>query len=134
MSSARLTPAKAAWSVGVSSAAAIFLVLGGVFQFLQGLAALLNSEFSIVGANYTFSFDLTTWGWIHLILGLVAVATGIGLFGVAAWAQTVGIIIALLGAVSNFLWLPYQPWWSIVMIVIYSVVIWALANYDRAAD
>ena len=61
-------------------------------------------------------------------------ATGIGLFGVAAWAQTVGIIIALLGAVSNFLWLPYQPWWSIVMIVIYSVVIWALANYDRAAD
>ena len=134
MNANRLTPTKAAWSVGVSSAAAIFLLLGGVFQALQGLAAILKGEFFVVGADYTFTFDTTTWGWIHVILGLVAVITGIGLFGVAGWAQTLGIVIAVLGAVSNFLWLPYQPGWSIIMIVVYSVVIWALSNYDRATQ
>ena len=131
MSSARLTPAKAAWSVGVSSAAAIFLVLGGVFQFLQGLAALLNSEFSIVGANYTFSFDLTTWGWIQIILGIIVLAAGVGVITGQLWGRVVGITIATLTMLTNFAFIPYYPIWSLVIIALNVFVIWALCVYDR---
>jgi hypothetical protein len=132
-SSDQMSPAKAGWSVGLSTTAAVFLLLGGTFQFLAGLAALIHDEFFVVGENYIYSFDVTAWGWIHLLVGIVAFIAGLGVLRVATWARVVGIIAAALGAIGNFLWLPYQPWWSILLIVLYVAVIWALASLGRAA-
>ena len=132
MSSRTMSDGKSAWAVGIAATAAMFLMLAGLFQFLQGLAALIKGDFFVVGANYTYSFDTTAWGWIHLILGIIGVAVGFGLLAGATWARVLGIVIAIVGAVANFLWLPYQPVWAIIVIVFYGAVIWALTTWDRA--
>jgi hypothetical protein len=118
------------WAAGFAITAAVIMIMAGIFQALEGLAALINDSFFVRVGNYAFDVDVTAWGWIHLILGiLVAVVGGFILRG-AAWARAGGMIIALLGAVANFLFVPYYPLWSILIIALYATVIWALAVYD----
>ena len=87
-----------------------------------------RTSFFVTGLNYTFEFDVTAWGWIHLIIGIVAVAAGLGIVAGQAWGMLVGIIIATIGAVSSFVFMPYYPFWSIVVIAFNVLVIWALAT------
>ena len=99
---------------------------------VAGLVALLNDEFFVVGAEWTFRFDITTWGWIHLILGVVHLASGFGIFtGNAAGERTVGVLVAGLSAVVNFLWLPWYPVWAIIVIALDIAIIWALTAHGR---
>lgn len=81
--------------------------------------------------NYAFKIDITAWGWTHLILGVLVAITGIGLLLGQTWARVVGIILAVLSAVANFLFLPYYPFWSILVITLDIIIIWALAVYGR---
>ena len=112
-----------------SMLAAILMMIVGVFQFIQGLAAIINGgTFYVTTPNYFLTFNTTTWGWIHLVLGiLIAVAGGYILTGNVV-ARTVGIVLAALQAVVNFAWLPYYPLWSIIVIALDVLVIWALAS------
>jgi len=110
-------------------AVAILLFVVAVLGILQGISALVDDEFFVVGPQYTYEFDLTTWGWIHLILGIVGVLIAVGLFTGAAWARIAAIIIAALSIIANFLWLPYYPLWSILLIAIDVVVIWAITTW-----
>lgn len=117
-------------AAGTTIAAAVVLLTVGIVSILQGIAALATDEVFIVGIEYTYALDITTWGWIHVVLGILAVLTAIGLFTGAAWARVVGICIAGLSILANFLWLPYYPLWSIVVIALDVVVIWAIATWD----
>ena len=128
-----ISSAKAGWSVGISTGAAILLLMAGTFQFLAGLAALINDQLFVLTPNYAFTFDVTTWGWIHLIIGIVAFAAGCGLLVAATWARVLGIVIAAVGAVGSFMWLPQEPWWSTILILLYVAIIWALAVLGDAA-
>jgi hypothetical protein len=116
------------WAVGAIAFAATIMVLIGVFQALSGLVAIFNDEFYIVSANYTFDLDVTVWGWLHLILGLVVLATGMGLFARATWAGVTAIMICMLSALSNFFFIPYYPIWALVLIGLNVWVIWALTR------
>ena len=78
-----------------------------------------------------FQFDITTWGWIHLIVGALIVVAGFFVFRGAVWARAVGIGIAAISAVLNFMWLPYYPLWAILIIALDVFVIWALAVHGR---
>lgn len=119
------------WAVGVSWAAAALLLVASVLVFFQGIAAVANDESLVIVENdYIYAFNLTTWGWIHIVLGIIGAAIAIGVFGGALWARVCGIIIAALSIVANFLWLPYSPWWSVLIIAIDILVIWALANWN----
>ena len=129
-----LSAGKAAWSIGLTATAGIFLVMAGAFQFFQGLAALIKGNFFVVTPNNAYSLNVTAWGWIHLIIGIIAVITGLALLFGQTWARVVGIIFALLSAVSNFMFIPYYPLWTIVIIALDVAVIWALTMYDRAVD
>src|SRR5688572_33170595 len=71
--------------------AAVLLIMVGLFHAIQGLVALLNDEFYVQTGSYVFQYDLTTWGWIHMLLGLLVLAAGAGLFAGAAWARTVAV-------------------------------------------
>ena len=64
-------------SSGVTGFAAIMLMAIGCFQILQGIAAIANDEFFVAGSEYIFSFDVTAWGWVHLVLGLLGVGIGV---------------------------------------------------------
>jgi len=120
------------WAVGFTVFASTLMIVLGVFHAIQGLVALLDDEFYLQLPNYTFEFDLTSWGWIHLILGALIALSGFALIGGALWARAVGIALAGLSAIANFLWLPYYPVWSIVAIALAVGVIWGLAVYETS--
>jgi hypothetical protein len=92
----------------------------------------VNDKYLVVLPNYVFALDVTVWGWIHLLLGLGLVAVGVFVLRGESWARVAGIIVAAASAVLNFFWLPYSPWWALLIIGIDVLVIWALASYLRA--
>jgi hypothetical protein len=114
--------------------AAFMMVLIGSFEALQGLAAIIKDQFFVTTPSYFITVNVTTWGWIHLILGIVVVFAAFGLFRGATWARVVGIVMAMISAVANFLYIPYYPIWSIVVIALCAWVIWALAAHGRVYD
>jgi hypothetical protein len=121
------------WAVGFALFAGIMMVMIGTFQALEGLVAILNDKFYVVTPNYTYDIDVTTWGWIHLVVGLLVAAAGFFVFSGQMWARVVGIAFAALNAVAQFVFLPHYPIWSLLMIVLDVFVIWALCVYGRRA-
>jgi len=116
------------WAIGGTVFAGVMLLLIGLFHAVAGLVALVDDEFYVVTANYTFEFDVTAWGWIHLIGGIVVALAGIGVFSGSTWSRVTGIVVAVVSLLVNFFFLPYYPWWSLVMIAIAVWVIWALSK------
>jgi hypothetical protein len=117
------------WGVGFTVFAAVMMIMVGVWQALAGLIAIFENEFYLATRNYLFQFDATTWGWIHLVLGLVVAFAGWGLLSGQTWARVVGITLAALSATANFLFIPYYPFWSMLIIAVDIFVIWALAGH-----
>lgn len=117
-------------AAGTSIGAAIIMVTVGIIQFFQGIAAVAENEVFVTGLNYVYKFDLTTWGWIHIVLGVLVAAVGLALFTGAGWARVSAIVIAAVSILANFLWLPYYPWWSVLIIALDVVVIWALSTWQ----
>ncbi|HTF58556.1 MAG TPA: hypothetical protein VK713_01440 [Actinomycetes bacterium] len=118
-------------AVGFTVFAAIMMLMVGVFQALQGLIAIFENEFYVQTRNYLFEFDATTWGWIHLVIGLLVAFAGWGLLSGQTWARVVGITLAALSATANFLFIPYYPFWSLLIITLNIFVIWALTAHGR---
>lgn len=119
------------WAAGYAGFAGVMLVVVGFFQAVAGLVALVNDEFFVVGQEWVFKFDVTTWGWIHLIVGIIILASGFGIFTGNAAARTVGVLVAVLSAVVNFLWLPWYPVWVIIVIALDVAIIWALTAHGH---
>ena len=117
------------WTVGFILFAAIMMIMVGVFQALQGLIAIFENEFYVTTRNYLFQFDATAWGWIHLLLGLVVALAGWGLLSGRTWARVAAIALAVLSAIANFLFIPYYPFWAILIITLDIFVIWAIAAH-----
>jgi hypothetical protein len=119
------------WAVGFIVFAAIMMILSGVFQAIQGLIGIFKNEFYVTTRDYVFQFDATTWGWIHLLGGILVALAGFGLLAGQTWARVVGITLAVLSAIANFLFIPYYPFWSLLIITLDIFVIWALAAHGR---
>ena len=118
------------WAVGGITFAAMMMLMIGSFQAIAGLAAIFNDEFFVIGRNYTFDLDVTAWGWIHLLLGILLLFAGWALFARKLWAAMLALVLALLSAIENFFFIPYYPWWSLLVIAIDIWVIWALTRTD----
>ena len=115
-------------SYSIVSFAGIMLMVVAVFQVLEGIAAVAKDEVFVTGIQYVYKFDLTTWGWIHILIGAVGIATAIGILMDQTWSYVVGIGIAGLSALANFGFLPYYPLWSLIVIAFNVLVIWALCS------
>jgi len=107
------------------------MLMAGMFQALAGLVAIFQNEFYVATRNYLFQFDATTWGWIHLVVGLVVAFAGWGLLSGRTWARVVGITLALVSAIANFLFIPYYPFWALTVITLDIFVIWALTAHGH---
>jgi hypothetical protein len=116
------------WATGGVVFAATMLLIIGTFQVIAGLVAIIDDEFYVVGREYTFELDTTAWGWIHLLIGILLLLCGWGLFARSAWAGVAAIVLAGMSAVANFFFIPYYPFWSIVVIALDVWVIWALTR------
>jgi len=119
------------WAIGWTFFAAFMMIMIGGFHIIGGLAALLKNEFYVVLPNYVFKFDATTWGWIHLLVGILILLAGLGLFTGAVWARVIGVIMAVISALIGFAWIPVYPFWGIAFIAIAAAVIWALTAHGR---
>ena len=120
--------ADSGWAMsGVAFAATVMLMIG-VFHAIAGLAAIIDDQVLVVVRGYAFDLDATAWGWIHLILGLAVVATGVGLFARQTWAGVVALFLVVLSAIDNFFFIPYAPFWALLLIALDVWVIWALTR------
>jgi hypothetical protein len=123
--------ARTLWAAGASTFAATIMLVVGVFQFIEGLIAVVNgNDFLVKTPNYLFSFNATAWGWFHMIIGLCAAVAGGFIFTGNVLARSVGVALAVLSALANFLWLPHYPLWGIVIIALDVLVIWGLTSVD----
>ena len=118
------------WTTGFVLFAGVMMMLIGTFHALTGFAAILENEFFVVGPRYAYELDVTAWGWLHLIYGVIVAVAGWQVFNGATWARIVGITLASLSAVANFFFIPYQPVWAILMIALAVLVIAALSAYS----
>jgi hypothetical protein len=121
------------WKVGLLVFAGTIMIVGGIFQALSGLVALFRNEVYVVGLNYVYSFDVTTWGWIHLIVGIVVAIAGVAVLTGKIWGRVVGVGLAVISMLTNFMFIPYYPLWSLLIIALDVFVIWALCTADREA-
>ncbi|MGA5193599.1 DUF7144 family membrane protein [Streptomyces exfoliatus] len=127
----RTTPSTSgAWASGGTLFAGVLMLVTGFMDVFQGIAGIAEDDIYTRVGDYVFKFDLTTWGWIHLILGVILAVAGIGILKGAEWGRVVGIALASLNVLFQFLFLPYQPWWALFSMAISIFVIWALATDD----
>ncbi|MFC8590294.1 hypothetical protein ACFWXA_03525 [Streptomyces atroolivaceus] len=117
------------WAATGAMFAGVVLLVDGILAVVKGIAGIASDEVYTRISNYTFKFDVTAWGWIHLILGVFLVLVGWGVLKGSAWAWGVGIGLAALNLIANFVWLPYQPVWAIISIALDTFVIWALCAH-----
>jgi hypothetical protein len=126
-----VTPASP-WATGLALFAGVMMVIAGVYQVFGGIAALLHDTVYVTTPGYVYSMDLTGWGWIHVVLGALLVVVGAGIVSGRKWARFVGIGLVALSMIANFLFVPYYPVWTLLIIALEVAVIWALAVYEPA--
>ena len=116
------------WAVGGLAFAGTVMIVIGVFQVIAGLAAILEGDFFVVRANYVFEIDPSGWGWIHLIVGVLMFLIGASLLARQAWAGVATVVLASISAIVNFFFIPYYPFWALLVIALDIWVIWALTR------
>ena len=112
--------------IGFTALAGTLMLLGGLWMITVGIVALSHGHVFSTAPAYTFRYNIRGWGWTELALGIVVFAAGMCVFLGMAWARYVGAFLAVLSAIANFVFIPYQPLWSIVMIALDAFIIWAL--------
>jgi hypothetical protein len=123
-------PAEAPPSVGAAAGtvlAGVLMIVGGIWGFLVGLAVVIKKAFFVpVSSTYAYHWNVTDWGWTHLALGAVVFAAGVCVLLGMVWARVVGVILATLSAIASFMFIPFYPVWSIILVAIDVYIIWAL--------
>jgi len=118
-------------AMALTMLAGMLMTLLGGWWIITGFVAIVNDDFFVVTQEWIFEFSTTSWGWTHLILGIVILLAGFGLFTGAVWARTVGVILAGLSGLVAFAWLPYYPVWGILFVTMSVLTIWALTVHGR---
>ncbi|GAB4588393.1 DUF7144 family membrane protein [Nocardia sp. IFM 10818] len=122
-------PVRHGIAAGTSIGAAILLITVGALSVLSGISAVAEDTLYVVGFEYIYQLDTTTWGWVHIGLGAVLMLAGGGLMAGTTWGRIAAICVAALSIIANFLFLPYYPWWSVLIIALDIVVIWAVTTW-----
>jgi hypothetical protein len=131
MAAQRIDSRRESVASGFITFAGVMMIMTGGFQFLVGIVAVVDDDFYVKTRNYVFEFDSTAWGWIHMLLGIVVVLAGFAVLTGQTWGRVVGVILALSSALTNFAFLPYYPFWSMLIIALDVFVIWALVAHGR---
>ena len=116
------------WATGAVLFAGILMIMIGIFEAFQGLNAIFEDQFYAVTENYVFDIDVTAWGWIHLLLGIIVIFGGVAVMAGRTWGRILALVLATVAATANFLYIPYYPFWSLLMIALAVWVIWALTS------
>jgi len=119
--------------VGWGWFAGILLIIAGAIDLIYGFIAIFQpgSSYFVVTDSQLVIFDVQGWGWWHVIFGVVLILVGIALFSGATWARVVAIVLAAFNGLSQLMVLPLQPWWSLIMLTLDILIIYALTVHGR---
>jgi hypothetical protein len=109
--------------------AGVMMVIAGTLNAVYGLIAVINDDWVVWTNSGSLLVDITNWGWVHLVVGLVVLASGVGVFSGNVLARTVGVIAATISLIVNFFFIPAYPIWALTVITIDVLVIWALTAH-----
>ena len=126
-----MSESRSSVAMGLTMFAWIMMFMLGGWWIISGIVAIANDDFYVVTQEWIFQFSSTTWGWTHLILGVVVLLAGFFLFAGAVWARTVGVILAAISGLAAFAWLPYYPVYAILLVTLSLFTIWALTVHGR---
>ncbi len=122
-------PEPTAWT-GWITFGAMTMIMVGSFQALMGLTALFESGYYVVGERgLLVDVDYSVWGWTHIALGAIAIAAAVGLLAGRMWARVVAIVLALVSAVVNLAFIAAYPVWSVIVITLDVIVIYAITMH-----
>jgi hypothetical protein len=127
-STARAEREATGW-VGWIMFASVLMILAGVMNAVQGLIAIVNDDWVVWGNRADLYIDLTAWGWVHFLLGIVLLLAGIGVLSGNILARSVAVVVAGVSIIANFLWLPAYPVWALTIIAVDVFVIYALTAH-----
>jgi hypothetical protein len=119
--------------VGWIGFAAVMMVISGMLNLFYGVIAAINDEWVVWGNRANLYLDVSTWGWVHIALGAIVAIAGLALFSGNILARSIGVLMATVSIMTNFLWLPAYPIWSLIVITLNVLVIWALTVHGRDA-
>jgi hypothetical protein len=103
-----------------------------ILTFVVGVFALAADDLVVSGPGYEYTFGITGWGWANIGTGMVLATVAVALFSSARWARAAAIVVTCLAIVVTFLWMPYYPTGSIVLIALDAVVIWGVATWNTS--
>jgi hypothetical protein len=121
-------PTRSGWT-GWITFAGVMMIISGSLNALYGLIALVNDEWVVWTNRGSLYLDISEWGWVHMIAGIVMVLAGFGVFSGSVIARTVGVIVAGLSLIANFFFIPAYPLWALLVVTIDILVIWALTAH-----
>ncbi len=113
--------------------AGIFMIIEAIFQLIAGTVALVNDQLYVLGVERLWIVDVTTWGWIHLFIGAILLFAGGAVMAGKMWGRVVGVLVAALALIANFAFIPVYPIWSVLMVVVSTLVIYALVVHGKEA-
>ncbi len=123
------------WAMVGSVVGGLMLIMLGAMQVFMGIVAMSKGSFYATVDNELVQINTTGWGWIHLVTGGLLVLSGFGVLAGWVWATVTAIVLAMFSAIDNFLFLPHYPLWSLVIIALDILVIWALVTrLSRSAE
>ena len=124
-------PEQTGWVGWIAFSASMMMLLGG-FQAIQGLVAIFdNGYYAVTEKGLVIDVDFTVWGWVHLLLGVLIAVSGVGILSGNMGARIVGVLFAGLSAILNLLFIEAYPVWSIIVITVDVLVIFALTVHGR---
>ncbi len=107
----------------------IVLLLSGPLSILLGVTGIARDHL-FFASGYAYRLNLTAWGWIHLIIGVGLVIAGVGVLAEQPWGRWAGVTLAGISLVTQFMFLPYYPAWSIIVMVIDLLIVWSLSRFQ----
>jgi hypothetical protein len=115
-------------------AAAAVLATSAILTFFVGVFALAANDLVVAGPGYEYTFQLSGWGWVNILTGIVLAAMAVAVCFGATWARVTAIIATCLAIVVTFLWMPYYPTGSIVLIALDVVAVWGIATWNTSRE
>jgi hypothetical protein len=126
----RVTESQGSGTIG----AAALLSTSAILTFFVGVFALAAKDLVVAGPGYEYTFQLSGWGWVNILTGMVLAAVAVAVFLDATWARVAAIIATCLAIVVTFLWMPYYPTGSIVLIALDVVAVWGVATWNTSRE
>ncbi|RJQ92295.1 DUF7144 family membrane protein [Amycolatopsis panacis] len=120
--------------VGWIRFAAVMMIIIGAFDIIEGIVALVHKQYYVVSPSGLLVFNLTAWGWVHLIIGALAVAAGAALLSGALWARIVAVGLAAINAIAQLAFVSAHPVWTTIIIALDVLVIWAVIVHGSEVE